>query len=204
MPRPADIISHRYTIWFILALPALRMLWPILADQQIPPRFLVGSGEWAVRLLILTLALTPLQRIFRKSKLVFWFARRRRYFGLASFAYALIHVGFYLFDMFMSWGTGALTWILFSAGNLYALAGWVGFLIFIPLAATSNRLSQMRLGRWWKILQRAAYVAALAIALHWLLLAGDWQTWVQVGILVVLELVRIGLFFRQKRAPRSR
>lgn len=193
MPRLIALISSRYVIWVVLAIPALRMVWPILVDRQIPPQFLVGSGEWAMRFLILTMALTPLQRVFRKSRLVYWLARRRRYFGVASFCYALIHVGFYVWVTFADWGAGALTWILFTATALYAWTGWLAFAVMLPLALTSNDVSRRQLGRWWKWVQRLTYLAALAAIVHWVLLANEWLTWVQIGILIVLEAIRIGL-----------
>lgn len=193
MPKPAALFTHRATLWLILAVPALFMGWTFLTRGHVPPHMQTESGEWAMRLFIATLALTPLQRLFRRSRLMFWLVRRRRSFGLASFFYAALHVGFYLWETFLSWGPGAVTWILFNATSTYALAGWVAIALLVPLALTSNGLSQRWLGRHWKTLQRAGYVAVLAVALHWVLQANTWQTWLQLGLLAVLELVRIGL-----------
>ena len=108
MTKLIAIVTHRYVLWGLLSLPALPMLFSIVAQGHVPPQFQTGSGEWAMRFLLLTLALTPLQRLFRKSRFVHAFVRRRRDIGLASFFYALLHVGFFLFETVLSWGTWRL------------------------------------------------------------------------------------------------
>ncbi len=128
----------RPVFWLILALPAIKLVWSIAAAGGLPPRFLNQSGEWAIRFLLITLALTPLQRLFRKSRFVHWFVRRRRTFGLTSFAYAALHVGAYLWQSFADWGPGAVTWILFTATNLYAWSAWLAISLMLLLALISN------------------------------------------------------------------
>ena len=130
--------------------------------------------------------------------------RRRRYFGVASFGYAAFHVGWYVGETIVDWGPGALTWMLFTAVNLFAWTGWVAIAAMLPPALTSNDLSRRRLGRWWKWVQRLSYLAARGAAVHWLLLAGDWLTWTQVGALAALELARIGLALARRAGTRWR
>ena len=198
--RLVAILSIRWVFWLILAIPAIKLVWPIAATGSIPGSFSDQSGEWAIRFLLVTLALTPLQRLFRKSRFVYWFTRRRRYFGVASFCYAGLHVGVYVFETFRDWGEGALTWILFTATNLYAWSAWLAFFILIPLALTSNGFSLKTMGRWWKWVQRLTYLAAVAAAVHWVLLDGHVSTYVQLGVLVVLEALRLALpFWRRWR-----
>lgn len=173
-------------VWLVLALPAITLLTPIVVQGQIPRNFLVETGEWSVRLMILTLAITPLSLMFKGQGWVLWLLRRRRWFGVASFAYAALHVGFYVWDI------RSLGRILFVAERLYAWPGWVAIGLMIPLALTSNSWSQRALAVNWKRLQRLTYIAALLTALHWLLLTRGPSAWVQIGLIAGLEIIRIG------------
>lgn len=185
-------------VWFILSLPAIALLFPIVVFGQIPRNFLIETGEWSVRLLILTLAITPLSLIFKGQGWVRWLMRRRRWFGVASFAYAALHVGFYVWDI------RSLGRILFVAERLYAWPGWVAIGLMIPLALTSNKRSQNALAANWKRLQRLTYIAALLTALHWILLTRGPSAWVQVGLIAGLEAIRIGYRIGQWRQQRQR
>lgn len=185
-------------VWFILSLPAIALLFPIVVFGQIPRNFLIETGEWSVRLLILTLAITPLSLIFKGQGWVRWLMRRRRWFGVASFAYAALHVGFYVWDI------RSLGRILFVAERLYAWPGWVAIGLMIPLALTSNKRSQNALAANWKRLQRLTYIAALLTALHWILLTRGPSAWVQVGLIAGLEAIRIWYRIGQWRQQRQR
>mgnify|MGYP002713157937 CR=1 FL=1 len=202
MRKLAALFNNRYLLWLALSVPGVLLVWPIIVTGFIPPDFRNESGEWAMRLLLLTLALTPLQRIFRSSRFVHWFMRRRRYFGLASFLYATLHVGFYIWELALDWGGAWLARALFVATNLFAFAGWLAFALYLPLAVTSNDYLQRRMGRWWKWLQRLTYFTVVAAAIHWVMLANRPATWLQLGLLVVLEMIRLGLLFRSRRTVR--
>jgi len=190
-----SVFDNRYLIWALLAVPALWLSWPILATGLVPPGYLVHTGEWSARLLILTLAISPLKMLLPKSRFVQWVLRRRRWFGVASFAYAAIHTVFYV------WDAQLLSWILFVAGRLYAWNGWLAAALMLLLALSSNRTAQRVLGpSGWKWLQRLTYPTAVAVALHWVLvtrMAPD--VLAQIGLLIVLEIVRIGLWLRRHR-----
>ena len=200
MHKLSVLLQSRYLLWLVLAVPGVLLVWPFLTTGFLPFDFRAESGEWAMRLLIFTLALTPLQRIFRTSHLVHWLVRRRRTFGVASFLYAALHVGFYLWELIDGWGNAWLARAVFVAGNLFAFAGWLAFALYLPLVLTSNSFSQRRLGRWWKLLQRLTYFAAIAAAIHWLMLANRPATWVQLGLLALLEIIRLGLLLRRRRS----
>jgi methionine sulfoxide reductase heme-binding subunit len=103
-----------------------------------------------------------LRMIFPTSKIVRWLMARRRYFGLAAFAYAAFHTVLYVVDM------GDLQTVLGEFWSLGIWTGWLAMFIFVPLAITSNDLSVRRMGRNWKTLQQLAYVAALATLVHWI------------------------------------
>ena len=196
------LLNNRYLLWLVLAVPGVNLVWPFITLGFLPLDFRTQSGEWAMRLLILALVLTPLQRMFRRSRIVHWLMRRRRYFGVASFFYAALHVGFYVWELVDAWGNAWLARVLFAATNLFAFSGWLAFVLYLPLALTSNDFLQRRMGRWWKRLQRVTYFTALAAAIHWLMLANTPATWVQLGLLVVLALIRLGLLVWPLRPAR--
>lgn len=117
--------------------------------------------------------------------------RNRRYFGVAAFAYALAHTVFYLIDVGV---TGAVA----EVTKLAIWTGWVGFLVFIPLAVTSNNRSVRLLGPVWKRLQRWVYGAAVLTLIHWAALH-DWggigPALIHFGPLAALSVWRL---FRQR------
>lgn len=124
------------------------------------------TGEWGLRFLILTLAVTPLRRLLRWR----WIAPLRRTFGLTAFVYACLHLLTFL-------GLEhAFDWHLIvqdAFERRYVTAGLAAVLCLIPLAATSTRAMARRLGRSWKSLHRLAYAAAVLAVIHlfWLVKA---------------------------------
>jgi sulfoxide reductase heme-binding subunit YedZ len=119
------------------------------------------SGDWSLRWLLLTLAVTPARRWLGWS----WLAPLRRTAGLACFSWVCLHF---------------LTWlVLDQALDLEAIvedvldrrfvtAGFAGFLCLLPLAITSTRGWKRRLGRRWVALHRLAYAAGVCGIVHYL------------------------------------
>lgn len=125
------------------------------------------TGEWTLRLLLVTLCMTPLRRFTGWS----WPLRMRRMLGLFAFFYACVHLTTYLWlDQFFDWGD-----ILRDIGKRpFITVGMLAFTLLVPLAATSNRLMIRRLGRNWTRLHRLVYViAALAVLHFWWLVKSD-------------------------------
>lgn len=120
------------------------------------------SGETAARLMILAMMLTPLRMLFPRAGIVQWLLRRRRWIGVAAFAYAAFHLALYVIDM------DSLRAMLGEAFELGIWTGWVAFFVMVPLAVTSNDASVRWLGARWKPLQRAVYGAAVLTLLHWI------------------------------------
>jgi len=162
------ILNTKYAFWALLALPAIPMFWT-LATQTVGPEgqpvtefLLHPTGETSARLMIVAMALSPLLLMFPRVKAIRWLLRRRRYLGVAAFAYALLHTVLYIVDM------ASLRAML---GEFFAIGiwtGWFAFFIFIPMALTSNDYSVRRLGPGWKTLQRLVYAAAVLVLLHWI------------------------------------
>lgn len=157
-----------YPLWLALSLPAFAMAWQTATSTN--PRIwhilVHPSGEWAARLLVVTLLATPLVAIFRQARFPRWLRANRRYFGVAAFAYAALHTAFYLIDR------GTLERVLAQLPDLAIWTGWLAFAIFIPLAATSTDWAVRRLGTVWKPLQRWTYAAAILTFVHWAALHG--------------------------------
>jgi sulfoxide reductase heme-binding subunit YedZ len=151
-----------YLLWLILGLPALLMLNRFAADSSTAASLLHGSGEFSARMTIIAMLATPLRLLFAQQRWTYWLVKHRRHFGVAAFGYALLHTVFYLVDRM------SLAQVIEEFGALGIWTGWAAFLIFIPLAITSNDYSQRLLRTRWKLLQRGVYAAAVLTLVHWI------------------------------------
>jgi sulfoxide reductase heme-binding subunit YedZ len=119
------------------------------------------TGKTALTLLVLSLCCTPACTYFR-----FTAANRfRRPLGLYAFFYASVH-----FLIFI-WVDLGLNWAFIVDGFIekpYALVGFTAFLLLLPLAVTSTKGWQRRLGKTWKKLHRLVYVAGGLVVVHYL------------------------------------
>lgn len=130
---------------------------------------LLTTGIWALRFLIVSLAVTPVRRLTGWNRVI----QYRRMFGLFAFFYAAVHVAAYItFDRFFD--------IRSIASDIlkrpFIAAGMVAFAAMVPLAITSTKGWIRRLGRRWQLLHRLAYLSALAAALHFI-----WKVKVVIG-----------------------
>lgn len=148
------------------------------------------SGEWTLRFLLLTLAVTPARRLLGWS----WAAPLRRTFGLAAFAYGSLHfTTYFALDQFFDF-EAIVEDVL---DRRYITVGFAGFLCMLPLAFTSTRASMKRLGQRWITLHRLAYVAAICGVVHylWLVKADLLAPLLHAALLAALLATRL-------RAPR--
>ena len=161
------VIQYPGFLWLLLSLPAVPLLLDFYFDQRYYAEMMYDSGVLSVQLLVVTLSITPLTVIFRNSpKLVStlrWFLHRRRYLGVACFGYAFIHLLVYLRRY------PYLPDILWHLEDPKIAVGWIGFIILLALALTSNNASTRILGPRWKSLHRWVYLSAALIFLHWAL-----------------------------------
>jgi len=144
------------------------------------------TGAWALRLLTLTLAVTPLRRLFRLG----WMAPLRRTLGLLAFLYASLHaVTFIALEHFFDWALIAEDVL----EHRYVTAGVAAYLLLIPLALTSTRAAMRRLGAHWTRLHRLVYASALLGALHfiWLVKADLLEPLVYTAVIVSLLAYRV-------------
>ena len=158
-----------YVSWIILALPGVFLLWQFQSGTWTYGYSLSLSGKISVWLLLLTLTVTPARRIFGARNWIRGLIKMRRAFGVASFAYAVIHLWLYLQK------TASLSKVAKDALPPDLLTGWVAMIIFLVLAITSNNKSVRKLGRQWQNLHRMVYIASMLVIAHWVLTAFDPQ-----------------------------
>ena len=158
------------------------------------------TGEWTLRLLLATLAITPLRHLTGRV----WLVRLRRMVGLFAFFYLVLHFMTYaVLDASLD-----LAYVVEDvADRLYITAGFAAFLMLIPLAATSTNGMVRRLGpQRWRKLHRLVYAAAICGALHflWLVKADIREPLVYASILAVLLAARLPMVTRRLQARRSK
>jgi len=118
------------------------------------------TGRHAITLLVLSLACTPLNTLFKWSEPL----KRRRTLGLYAFMYATIHVMIFInLDYGLAWSLIIQT--VFE--KPYIVVGLIGFLMLIPLAWTSFDIWKKRLGKNWKRLHQLIYLIAPLRVLHY-------------------------------------
>lgn len=155
------------------------------------------SGRTAIILLILTLACSPFHIFtgFRPA------IKMRKWLGLYAFLYASIH---FIIYAVLDYGLD-FKLLLDSLGEKpFIMAGAASLLILLPLAITSTRGWQRRLGKWWKHLHRLVYVAAASAALHyvWVVKSDLQLPLLTTFLLLFLLLLRIPII--RKQGPRVR
>lgn len=161
----ARIVNSIPLLYIIMLWPGRYSIWGLLVAEWYYPWMMYESGIWSIRLLILTIAVTPtlalINRLGRGKAVGRWLLQRRRHFGLASFIYASAHLAHYVLE------TNNLRFMLSEMIELRFAVGWLGFAIFAALAMTSNNGSKQYLGRKWKTLHLWIYPAAAMTFLHW-------------------------------------
>lgn len=178
-------------VFVLLLLPAALLLAGLIrgtlgADPV--ATLLWQTGLWALRLLLASLAVTPLQRLTGWR----WPIRFRRQLGLFAFFYACLHLAVYVvFDRSLDL---AAVWEDIVE-RPFITVGALAFLLLVPLAATSTRAAVRRLGPRWQQLHRLVYLAAGLAVLHylWLVKADLRPPLIYAGILAALLLLRLPL-----------
>ena len=127
-----------------------------------PAEFIqLETGIWALRLLLITLLVTPVRRLTGWNEAI----KYRRLLGLLAFFYAALHVTSYLaFDVLFAWDL----FLEDVVKRPFITAGMIAFVSMVPLAVTSTRGWIRRLGRRWQLVHRLVYVSAVGAAVHYL------------------------------------
>lgn len=147
-------------LFVLLLLPFLLLIKDISTGALIDPieEITVPTGQWALRLLLVVLAITPLVRLTRWRFIIKW----RRMIGLFAFFYALLHLSIWLIDQQFD-----LAMIIEDiTKRTYITVGFSALLLMTPLAITSTNGWMRRLGRRWKRLHRLVYVIVILGVIH--------------------------------------
>jgi len=193
------------TVFVLCLLPLAYIAWKFWQNKlgANPIRELeIETGLWTLRMLAITLAVTPVRRLFGWN----WLVKYRRMLGLFTFFYASVHLSMWAgVDWFFAWRD---MWHEIVK-HKYILIGMLTWLIMLPLALTSTKGWVRRLGKRWTKLHRLVYVAAITGTIHylWAVKKDTFFPLVYLAVFVALLGVRV-ISARQKSSraapPRSR
>jgi len=184
-------VALKVVVWVVALVPLARLLYGFWTDDLTvnPIEYVTRElGETALRLLLGSLALTPLRILFG----IGWPVTLRRLLGLFAFFYLCLHFAVWIvLDHFFDWRT---------MGDDIVKRPWItvgvtALLLLVPLAATSTTGMIKRLGGVaWRRLHRLVYVAAGLGVLHYIWLAKKVlvEPWVYAAVLAVLLGIRAG------------
>lgn len=139
------------------------------------------TGDWTLRFLLVTLAITPLRRLSGAN----WVIKLRRMFGLYAFFYACLHFLTYIwFDHYFDWAEI----IEDIPKRPFITVGFTAFVLLIPLAATSTNAMMRRLKKHWVNLHKLVYIIAVLGVLHflWLVKADILEPMIYAAVLLIL------------------
>ena len=196
------ILTSKWTkvaVFFLCLIPFAELLDRALHNRlgANPVEFLQhATGDWILRFLVFTLAITPLRKLLNLPDLI----RFRRMLGLFAFFYACLHFLTYLgpdqsFNLSAMWKD--------VAKRPFITVGFLGFVLLIPLALTSTAGWIRRLGgKRWQMLHRAIYISAVAGVIHYYwLVKSDVRKPLFYGALVgILLLWRLGSWISKRRS----
>ena len=176
-------------IYVSLLVPLLFLTYDLLSGRLgvDPMRAIEKSlGVTAIYILILTLCITPFSILTGIN-----FIRFRRAFGLMSFFYIILHFSTWLLlDMQLRWVEIAES----LTRKPFIVFGMMGFLLLIPLAATSNNYSMKRLGKYWPKLHKLIYAAIILGGIHYLMMEKTLQNDAIITFIIIIALISLRFF----------
>jgi len=143
-----------------------------------------GTGDWTLRFLLITLAVTPLRKLTHQ----FWLIGLRRMFGLFAFFYGTLHLMTWVWlDKFFD----VHEMLADIAKRRFITAGMTAFALMIPLAVTSTKWAIRKLGgKRWQSLHRLVYVSAVVGVIHYIwLVKADLKKPLEYGFILALLLL---------------
>ncbi len=188
MKRPKFTVFQLF-VHLAALLPLALLVWDtVQGNLSVNPiqDITFRTGKAALVLLVLTLAATPANTIFGFRQAI----KVRRALGLYAFLYAGIH---FLIFVGLDYGFNFRLLGLELVEKRYVLVGSAALLILIPLAITSTKGWQRRLGKTWKTLHKWIYLAGILVIVHyaWVQKADIRQPLLWGGIVALLLLARI-------------
>jgi methionine sulfoxide reductase heme-binding subunit len=159
------IVVLKRTIFAAALIPAAALVFDAFRGNLTanPIEYITHTtGDWAIRFLVITLAVTPIRRITGWNPVI----QLRRMLGLFSFFYATLHfLTWFVLDWFFNFRQMAED----IAMRPFITVGMATYVMLLALALTSTQKSIRRLGKKWTLLHRLIYVAAVTALLHfWL------------------------------------
>lgn len=198
VPRP--LLLHplaKPTLFVLCLLPFAWLLYGAVANRlgANPAEALIRStGDWTLRLLCLTLAVTPLRTIARQPAL----ARFRRMLGLFTFFYVVLH---FLAYAWLDMGFDAAAIARDIPKRPFALVGFLAALLMVPLAATSfNRAIKALGAARWRALHRVVYAIVLLGLLHFFWMRAAKNNFAEVAVYAVVIALLLGWRLRRRLA----
>lgn len=159
--KPLTALRVAVFLACLLPLAGLALgLWQDTLGANPIEHIIRSLGDWALRLLLATLAITPLRRLTGWH----WLLKVRRMLGLYAFFYAVLHVtGYVWVDQFFDWVAIAKDILK----RPFITVGMLTLLMMLPLAITSSQAMMRRLGgKRWQSLHRLVYVVGICAVIH--------------------------------------
>ena len=150
------------------------------------------TGQWALRFLLIGLAVTPLRRLLK----IAWLIKLRRMLGLFAFFYASLHFITYLWlDQFFDW----YEIIVDIPKRPFITIGFVSLVLLLPLVLTSTSAMQRRLGKKWLALHKLVYVIPVLVLIHFVWsLKADYSEPLSYALVFVFLLLMRFIYDRKK------
>jgi methionine sulfoxide reductase heme-binding subunit len=179
------VLNNPWPLWVVLSIPAAAMIIGLASGRSDAMDLLHPSGELSARLMIIAMAMAPLAVVIGRPGWLMWLMHRRRHFGVAAFAYAMLHLVFYVIDM------GSLDDMLAEIDAPGIWTGWIAVALMLVPAAISSDTAVRALRHNWKRLQQLVYPTAVLIVVHWALLSyGMGPALIHFAPLAILHLLR--------------
>ena len=186
-------------VFLLCLVPAADLVWKYFRGGLTanPIEYIRNStGFWTLTFLCVTLSVTPLRRLLRRNELV----RFRRMFGLFAFFYGFLHFITYIWlEQFFDFRAMVEDVYL----RPFITAGFIAFVLLIPLAITSTSGMVRRLGgRRWQMLHRLIYLSAIAGVVHYYWkVKSDVTVPVRFGVVVAILLgYRVVVYAMKRRS----
>lgn len=202
--RRTTILLHaaaKPILFAVLLLPFMWLLYGALADAlgaNPAEKLLRATGDWTLRLLCLTLAITPLRQWTGQPALL----RFRRMTGLFAFFYACVH---FLCYAWLDMGLDASAIVRDIPKRPFILVGTLALLMLVPLAATSfNRAIKAMGAARWQLLHRLVYVIAPLGLLHFFWMRAAKNNFAEVAAYAAIVAVLLGWRLTARWAKRAR
>ena len=204
MPRslslsPRQLAAIKAVVFALCLVPLAMLGWGLYDDTlgANPIESVIRNlGRWALKFLLITLAVTPLRNLTGQH----WLIRLRRMLGLFCFFYALLHWNTYL------WLDQSLDWVEIARDVIkrpFITVGMLTFTLLLSLALTSTNAMVRRLGGAnWQKLHRIVYAAGVLAVLHfWWLVKLD-ITWPAIYAAILAVLLGLRLYWTKELRPR--